>query len=175
MSIKKTALALAMTAGAIGVTLDAQPVSRPSIGQRLEGPWIVSFSVDIAPGVTAPPQFTLSTFGPGGETMSIGPSQAPPIPPVLTLGKEATSAVGEWLRIGDRQFVYTIVNLLSTNGAVGGTQTTRVTLTLSEAGDTFIGMARAEFADLDGKVVVAGTAAVKGTRIAVEVISPAAQ
>jgi hypothetical protein len=175
MVIRKAALAIAMaiSMGGIGITLNAQPVSRAAIGQRLEGPWLVSFSVDIAPGVTAPPQFSLSTFSPGGQTMAVGPGQAPPIPPVLALGKENSASVGEWLRVGDRQFVLTIVSLLSTNGVVGGRQTTRVTLTVNEAGDAFDGKARAEFADLDGKVVAGGTAAVKGTRIAVEVITPA--
>ncbi len=174
MMMKKAALAIAMTISAvgIGVTLNAQPVSRVATGQRLQGPWLLSFSVDIAPGVSAPPQFQLINFSASGETLSMGPSQSAPIPPIQALGKENSSAIGEWLRVGDRQFVVTIVSLLSTNGGVGGTQTTRLTLTLNETSDAFTGNVRAEYADLDGKVVLAGTASVKGTRIAVEVVTP---
>lgn len=173
-TMRKAALAIAMaiSVGGLGVALNAQPVSRAATGQRLQGPWLLSYLVDIGPGVSAPPQYSLTNFSPSGEATSLGPSPSPPIPPILALGKENSGAIGEWLRVGDRQFVFTIVSLLSTNGTVGGTQTTRVTCTLNEAGDTFIGKARAEFADLDGNIVVAGTAAVKATRIAVEVVTP---
>ena len=61
MMTMKAALAIAMLSLG-GITLNAQPVSRVATGQRLEGPWLVSFAVDIAPGVTAPPQFSLIVF-----------------------------------------------------------------------------------------------------------------
>ena len=149
--------------------LNAQSPLRTALGQKMEGAWIFTFVTPTAPGLT---NYALATFTADGLITTVANAAAPPIPPVQNLGNQISGGLGEWVRIGDKQFRFTQMQLIFKNGVPGGFQRTRVTFTLNDSLDGAVGTTFAEFLDLDGNIVFGAPATVSGTRIVVDT-SPA--
>ena len=149
--------------------LNAQSPLRTALGQKMEGSWRFTFITPDAPGQT---NFGLTSFSADGLIFTVANSSTPPIPPVQSLGNQISAGLGEWVRIGDKQFRFTQMQLIFKNGVPGGFQRTRVTLTLNDTLDGAVGTAFAEFLDLAGNIVFGGTdgtpATVAGNRIGVD-------
>jgi hypothetical protein len=171
MMMKMRILALATPLVFMG-PLHAQPALRPSAAQRLEGSWSFTIVTDAPPGVPAPTNYALANFSSDGLVTVVANPATFPIPPVQNLGNQISGGLGEWVRIGDKQFRFTQVQLIFKNGVPGGFQRTRVTLTLNDTLDSATGTSIAEFLDLNGTSVFSGTAVVAGNRMGVDA-SPA--
>ena len=153
--------------------LHAQSTLRPSAAQRLEGSWSFTIVTDGPPGAPPTSNYALANFSSDGLVTAVANPAAQPIPPVQNLGNQISGGLGEWIRIGDKQFRFTQMQLIFKNGVPGGFQRTRVTLTLNDTLDSATGTAIAEFFDLGGtSVFVSGSAAVTGNRVGVDA-SPA--
>jgi len=135
-------------------------------GSKLVGAWIATFVVtSLPPGVPSPTQYGLTTYSSDGLVTAIQSGATPSNPVIQNLGNQLSVAVGEWVRLDNRQFMQTIVFLIFKDGVPGGFQRSRITLTLSENLDTYTGTGVADFLDLKGNVVASGTATVGGTRM----------
>ena len=133
--------------------LNGQSPLRTALGQKMEGSWRFTFVTPDAPGQT---NYVLTSFSSDGLIVTVANSSTPPIPPVQSLGNQITGGLGEWVRIGDKQFRFTQMQLIFKSGVPGGFQRTRVTLTLNDTLDGAVGTAFAEFLDLAGNIVFGG-------------------
>lgn len=169
----KVIMALAPVPFVLTMLLNAQSPLRTASGQKMEGAWSFTFVVPGAPGAT---NYALTSFSSDGLITTVANAATPPIPAVQNLGNQISGGLGEWVRIGDKQFRFTQMQLIFKNGVPGGFQRTRVTLTLNDSLDGAAGTAFGEFLDLAGNVVFGGTdgppVTVTGTRIGVDT-SPA--
>jgi hypothetical protein len=149
--------------------INAQSTLRTASGQKMEGAWIFTF---VAADGPAPTNYALTSFSSDGLTTTMANAATPPIPAVQNLGNQISGGLGEWVRIGDKQFRFTQIQLIFKNGVPGGFQRTRVTLTLSDTLDGAVGTAFGEFLDLAGNVVFGGTdgtpVIVTGNRIGID-------
>jgi hypothetical protein len=152
--------------------LHAQSALQSSAAQRLQGSWSFTIVTDVPPGVPAPTNYALANFSSAGLVTVVANPATFPIPPVQNLGNQISGGLGEWVRIGDKQFRFTQVQLIFKNAVPGGFQRTRVTLKLSDTLDSVTGTSIAEFFDLNGTSVFSGTAVVAGNRVGVDA-SPA--
>lgn len=142
---------------------ESQQVSEA--GQHLEGTWIVTVTPMLPPGSPPVPPFTtLSTFTPDGSVVGSGPGIRPPLGSLF-----ASAQHGEWIRIGDREFAVTFIELeFDGMGNFKGIAKIRGTVTLDEALNEYSGPFMAEFLDPAGNVRGSGRSAVTARRIDVE-------
>jgi hypothetical protein len=135
-------------------------------GSPLVGAWVGTFVVtSLPPGVPSPTQYALTTFSSDGLVTAIQSGATPSNPVIQNLGNQLSAAVGEWVRLDNRQFMQTIVFLIFKDGVPAGFQRSRITFTLSESLDSYAGTGIADFLDLKGNIVTTGTANVAGDRV----------
>jgi hypothetical protein len=91
-----------------------------------------------------------------------------PVPAIQNLGNQLSGAVGDWVPLGNRQFMETIVALIFKDGVPGGFQRVRVIIKLDETFNAFTHSAVAEFLDLKGNVVFSGTSKGAGNRVTLQ-------
>src|SRR6266403_6013845 len=84
--------------------INAQSTLRTASGQKMEGAWIFTFVAPDGPGAT---NYALTSFSSDGLTTTVANAATPPIPAVQNLGNQISGGLGEWVRIGDKQFRFT--------------------------------------------------------------------
>jgi hypothetical protein len=147
---------LVLLLGSMSSLIQAQsgPAINPA-GQRLEGVFLVT----VTPESGAPAYKIIRLFLPNGSVVGPGPSAL------------ASTACGEWLRTGDREFAITIVSFnYSTAGPALSITTSRGTVRLNETADQLSGRFVSDTVDLDGNLLASITASVQGQRIQVQTL-----
>lgn len=135
----------------LSVVAGAQSGSVLAAEHTLEGSWIVYVTPAAESGI--PPFVNLGTFTRDGRNVNSDPVEG--------------AAVGEWIKLGSRQFAVTFMGFTN----VGGDfllNKVRGTLDVNEAGDTFTGPFRAEVFNSDGTVAFGFEGTVRATRFSVE-------
>jgi len=151
---------LAMGLGAGAGTVRAVPGSGLStVGQQLDGTWLVTANLDAAPPGVPTKFMTLNTFFPDGALIDAGRPAAPTRTPI---------GHGQWVRAGDRLFTatFTFMTYDEAGQQTGMQQITR-SIRLSEDLQEFRAVARNEQFDLEGKLVFRGGATETARRLAV--------
>lgn len=142
--------------------IEREPVDSAEATQRLEGAWLLDVTpTSIEVGPLQPPFKGVLSFTREGGVVGSDTSVLPP-------GIKATFPVGEWARIGNREFSMTFVLLLSSDGQFAGTSKLRSTLQLSENGETFTGEWRADVTDPGGNQINSLRGVFEGKHIRVE-------
>jgi hypothetical protein len=160
------ALAASLNAQANVQADNAQAALRLSEGKnQLVGSWVIAVVPDVPPGVPSSTNYVLHTNDSDGSLIVIGTPVTSSAPAIQNLGNQLSGAVGQWVSLGNRQFMETIVALIFKDGVPGGFQRTRTIVTLGETLNDFTGTAVAEFLDLKGTVVLSGTSKSTGTRV----------
>lgn len=113
--------------------------------QRLAGAWLIQVTpTSISSGPLQPPFKAVFSLTRDGQVVGADTGILPP-------GIRASIALGEWTRVGNREFsvTFSILLSLSQNGGYAGLSKTRSTIRLNEVGDALTGDWRA---DVEGPV-----------------------
>lgn len=148
--------AVALLLGSTNSVAPAQsgPAINPT-GQRLEGVFLVT----VTPESGAPASKIIRLFLPNGSVVGPGASAL------------ASTACGEWIRTGDREFAITIVSFnYSAAGPTVSITSSRGTVRLNETADQLNGRFVSDTVDLDGNLLATVAIGVQGQRIQVQTL-----
>ena len=136
-----------------------------TIGQRLDGTWLSTATLDSAPPGVPLTFMTLNTFMPDGAFIEAGRAPSP---------RQAAIGHGQWVRAGDRLFTATFTLLTyDAEGRHTGMQQITRSIRLSENLQEFRAVARNEQFDLEGNLVFSGGATETARRLAIGESPPA--
>ena len=134
-------------------------------GQRLDGTWLSTATLDSAPLGIPLTFMTLNTFMPDGAFIEAGRAPSP---------RQTAIGHGQWVRAGDRLFTATFTFLTyDAEGRHTGMQRITRSIRLSEDLQEFRAVARNEQFDLEGNLVFSGGATETARRLAIGESPPA--
>ena len=130
-----------------------------TIGQRLDGTWLITVNLESAPpGVPLTFQ-TLNTFMLDGAFIEAGRAPSP---------RQTGIGHGQWVRAGDRLFTATFTFLTyDAEGRHTGMQRITRSIRLSEDLQEYRAVARNEQFDMEGNLVFSGAATESARRLAI--------
>ena len=142
---------------------DLREALKKARGQRLEGSWVITITPVVPPGVPQPPSFgAYATLARGGAFTGAGRTPS-------------SKQFGTWAHSEGNEFAWTFIeDLFDGAGAVVGTRTVRVKLTLIGK-DEFVGVSNGETFDTAGKSTSNLCGTIRGRRIKIEPLAPQCQ
>jgi len=131
-----------------------------SNGLTVAGVWRVRVTPEVPPGAPVPTLFEVAMYSKDGSFTSSADTALPPIPPVQAIGTQRGVAVGNYIRVGGREFRLTFYAPILNNGSVTGFMKVTDTIVLTADGNEYDGHALVEFlyADLSVGFVTSGRA-----------------
>ena len=157
-------LGLTAVLAAAGLSLSPQALravrgsEQPTLGQQLEGTWLLTVSRDMAPPGEPLIFPTTLTFLPGGAYLET---------PSFVAGR-TTPGHGQWVRTGDREFRGSFLHFRTnpTGAFIGMTKVTQ-TLRLSEDLQELYATALIQVLDAEGTVLGTARATSAGRRMSI--------
>jgi hypothetical protein len=147
--MKKRILEFVVLCSAIPTLLIAQTAPK-----TIAGVWVSKIVSEDLVAKNAPiTLIAISLYSPDGSVVNHGIAKIPPMPDIPVVGTQMGAGIGQWVRMGDKEYHMTFYAVLSRDGVATGFYDAEATLILSDSGDEYTGESKSEFLDLNWKAV----------------------